>query len=410
MEIILLFIPCLIACLFCGINATQKDRNLPQRILVWTSLDAALYFLCDALISFPYTDVYTYVWACICCGFSVPLLPFLLCFLFWSLHTNKQRYNRANLFFFLIPASMGFAMLIVYSLLGFEAAADFIASDYTIPYGVNDMEKWLFGLFNFVAFDVYSFVVLCSISVLFAYIIYLVYVTDLTPRVIARFLFHSGPIRPIHLEMLLIVLIVSISAFRLGFNRSDVLNNQVMLSIMFCLQGILIALFGFVGLKMKKTCLYWNRRHNQEFFDDMPADIYDAYIHRRELTEADDVESDSYRTLNLRDEFKEVMREQQCYLMPGMSRYVISHTLDVNRTAIDRLVRLLYHITYEEYVMVQRVEYYRRYRKLYPDEPQTTIAMECGFPNVTEMNSQLKECRIFFMQNEKEHNKAESDF
>ena len=362
----------------------------------------ALYFLCDALESFPYTDAYTYVWARVCCGFCAPILPILLAFLLWSLHTHRQRYYRANLFFLLIPATMGFAMLVVYSMLGFEAAADYIESEYTIPFGASDMDKWLYGLFRFVAFDVYTFVVALSVCFLFAYIIYLAFVTDFTPSVVGNFLFHKGPIRPIHLLMVVIVLLVGISAFRLGVSPAYVRSHMITISAMFCVQGILFMAFGLLGLKLRLPCMYWNRSHNHEYFVDMPAEVYEAYVYRRELTEADDVEADSYRTLNLRDEFKELMREQQCYLMQGMNRYVVSRALEVKRSAVDRLVRLLYHITYEEYVMVQRVEYYRRYRKLHPNEPQATIAMECGFPNVKEMNQQLKECRIFFIHKKTE--------
>ncbi len=397
MDIILWLFPALVGICFGAILCNVRHKSLAQCIMIWVMFVGVLYFTICVMVCAPFVSSKVVAWGHLLGGFFVPQVPLLLVFFMWSLHTARQRFNRRVLLWFLSPFVMCMAILLVYCMIGFDAAAEYYEYGGMLPPGLSNAEILLYDIFELVAVHIYQWVCALSALICMVYTVYLMWHTDLTPRVIYAFFHERGPLRPFHVILVLMLALVMLSAIRTFLTRPVALEHSTMYASIFGLQGLILAAIGLVTLRCKQPCFYWHRRHRKPFFEDMPTEIRVVYDKRRQLTEQEDMESDSYRTLNLRDEFKEVMREHQFYRMPGMNRYVVASMLDVNPSAIDRLVRLLYHITYEEYVMAQRVEYYYRYRKLYPNESPTTLAIECGFPNVDVMNKQLKECQAFFI-------------
>ncbi len=397
MDVVLWLLPTLVGICFGAILCNVRHKSLSQRVMIWAMFVAAFYFTCDVMACAPFTPPNLVVWGYLLASFFVPQTPLFLVFFLWTLHTASQRYNKRILLWYLSPFVMCMAILLVYRLIGFDAAAEYYEYGGMLPPGLSNADMFLYDIFELVAVHIYQWVCALSALACIIYVVYLMWRTDLTPRVIYAFFRERGPLRPLHVILVLLFLMLFLSATRTFASRPFFVEHTRLFASIFALQGLILAAIGLVALRCKQPCIYWHRRHRKPFFEDMPTEIRVVYDKRRLLTEQEDIESDSYRTLNLRDEFKEVMREHEFYRMPGMNRYVVASMLEVNPSAIDRLVRLLYHITYEEYVMAQRVEYYYRYRKLYSNEPPTTIAMECGFPNVDVMNRQLKECQAFFI-------------
>ncbi|MBQ0056155.1 MAG: helix-turn-helix domain-containing protein [Bacteroidales bacterium] len=388
-----LLMPFVVCCIFCTLLYGHKNKTLSQRYLLVTASSTGLYFLCDALVLFPYSDPLLIVFCYIAMAFVVPALPLCYSMFAWSLFSGAQRYNKKLLLLFLIPSSFGFIDFVGFALVGFDNAADFILHHNMLPPDIDDTERIFYSICTFVSGQLYNIVVAVSmlISIVFTFVLLLR--SDFTPSVFLRFLFMRGPIRLLHLEVLLYYLFIIFSAIRLFYSRVDLLNDPTAIVVLFIGMAVFAGINIYLGVHLKRPAAYLSKPHRRPKFDDMPVDFV---FRRRQLDDNEDDESDSYRTLNLRDEFKEVMRERQSYLEPGFCRYSISSTLNITRRALDRLIRIVYHITFEEYIMIQRVEHYSRYRALYPDEPLTTVAMECGFSSVREMHKQVRECRILF--------------
>lgn len=386
-------LPFLVAITFVAVIMTFKHKTLSMRLLAIVATVAAVYFLADGLIAFPYTTPDIIVWCYIICSFSVPALPLAFTFFCWSLYTQQQRYDRKLFFFCAIPGVLGILELAVYAMLGFDNAADYISHGRSIPADVSELERGLYEIFEGVSNSVYILAVEVSMIISIIPLIWILYKTDFKPSVVGRFLFNSGPIRVLHLEILAFFCLIVFCAVRLVLSRREIVEDPTMALIVFMGMGLSAGVIGFLGVHLRKPCVYLHKTHYRPKFDDMPVDFV---FHKRRLNDDEDDEADSYRTLNLRHEFKEIMREQQSYLQPGMNRYSVSGTLDISREALDRLVRIVYHITYEEYIMIQRVEHQTRYRTLYPHEPLETVAMECGFQSAASMNEQIKICRGIF--------------
>lgn len=393
MEVLFMFLPCAFSLIIAAAVWSRANLTFSSNMFAWTMLGEALYIALTGLVSFPYTDPKLIVWSYIGLGFIAPALQVLFATVCWSLYTLRQRFDSTKLIYILIPMSVGVLVLIGFGLVGIDAAADYVQNGRTMPAGLTPGETLIYKIFDFLSFKVYAASIFISVTGSLGFMIYLLYKSDFTMATLMRFLFKGGPIRPFQLLVVLYVLFVACSIFRLSVGREFILHHVKLFDLIFCVQSVVLICTGMVALGFKRPCIYLLHNHRQPTFDDLPVQVLDP--RGTENDYADD-ESDSYRTLNLRDELKLIMREDLCYLQPGMSRYSVSRQLDVSRGGLDRLIHLLHHVTYEEYVMIQRVEYSRRYRELYPNTSVDEVAMACGFPNVQEMNRQTKECSAFF--------------
>lgn len=398
MLIIFLYLPAVI-CLFSAASIwNRRDLTLSERLYGWTMLLAGAYLTFGAIACSPYSESEAVAWANIGLGFVVPPLQLAVIFISWSLHTLRQRYDKPILLLNLLPAMTGFLMLFAYGLIGFDSAVEYLDHNSTIPAGLSAGDIRLYRLFRTITCDVYRIIVVICISVSVCYQIYVLLKSDFGPKVLVRFLFARGPMRPLQLFILLYIGILCCSIWRWKLGRDITGGNLTELCVLFSIKGVCIALMGVLSAYLKQPCVYLHRPHPTPYFEDMPVRVKELIAPTVSNDDFDDEEADSYRTLNLRDEFRVLMQERACYLQPGMSRYSVSRHLNISRTGLDRLVRLVYHLTYMEYVLVQRVSYKFRYTKLYPKESSTEVAMACGFPSVREMNRQVYMYRAFFVQ------------
>lgn len=396
MEIVFMMLPAVISLIVCVTIWSRPNLTLSLRNLGWVMAVSFLYSTFVALTNFPYVDENLMVWSFIGLGFVAPTLQYTVLILSWSLSTQQQRYNKYILFLLLVPAFTGVLVMAGYCLIGFDAAADYFAHGNMPPAGLSNYEKAEYDIFRFLTSDLYLSSCGLGMLITVSYQIYLLFKTDFTPMVVLRFLFKKGPLRPLHLFILLYFCVLATTILRMRVDPQYAQNHAHLYSFLFALQAVLFTLLGFLSFKFKSPCVYLIRPHRQPLYDDLPVQVHNPFKKGSDPNELEDEEAETYRTLNLRHELKVLMREEACYLQPGMSRYSVSRRLDLSREGLDRLILLVHHVTYEEYVMVQRVEYYRRYRQQYPDEPHESVAMACGFQNVKTMKREVNECRSFF--------------
>jgi len=386
-----------VVCLIAAVTIWSRPAlTLSLRNLGWVMAVSFLYSTFVAFTNFRYVDPDLLVWSYIGLGFVAPTLQYTILILSWTLATQHQRYNKYILLLLLIPAFTGFIVMAGYALIGFDNAVDYYAHGNMPPAGLSNYEKAEYDVFRFLTSDLYLSSCGVGIVITVAYQLYLLYKTDFTPMVVLRFLFKKGPLRPLHLFILLYFCVLATTIVRMRVDRQFSFNHTNLYSFLFSMQALFFALVGLLGFKFKSPDIYLSRPHRRPLYDDLPVQVHNPLQKGVDPNELEDEEAETYRTLNLRHELKVLMREEACYLQPGMSRYSVSRRLDISREGLDRLILLLHHVSYKEYVMVQRVEYYRRYRRQYPDEPHESVAMACGFPNVQTMKREINDCRSYF--------------
>lgn len=397
MEIIIYFLPAIVSLLVAATIWSRRNLTLSMTMLAWSMCINGAYLSLSALITFSGTEPRLLVWSYIGLGFLVPTMQFVIVLITWSLKTMRQRFLPSYMLYNIIPASTGFLLIIGYGLVGIDAAVDYLQNGRMIPLGLSPGETMIYKVFEFLSVDYYNAVVLLCALACVCYMIYALYKTDFSLGMLFRFLFAKGPIRPLHLFVMISLAVEVLSILRLSGDRSVMSEHITYYCSIYLLQALVIGSVGFLAPRLSSPCIYLSRRHPEALFEDLPLNIQDPHSVNAGSSFSDD-ESDSYRTLNLRDELKVLMREYTCYRQVGFNRYGVSMSLSISRKGLDRLVKLLHNVTYEEYVLIQRIEYMKRYTAKYPEESMVEVAMVCGFPSVAAMKEQEKLYRALFNQ------------
>ena len=392
MEIIILLLPSIVCLVVTCIIWSRQHLTLSSRFFIVAMLSCTFYLLFDALICFPHTAPSLLVWVYIGMSFLTPVIHLTMGIAAWTLITQRQHFLRRLFWLYTIPVVLcAFQVLISFEIIGPNTLAEYIESGHLMPMQLGENEMLWFRIYRVLTTD--GFIpIYCATSLSCCiYLIYVLHKSDFSLSMLKRFLFAKGTIRPMHLLILFYFANVFCSLIRIHDGRETVPEREMpFYCIVFSIQAIFLAMMGLALDNLKKPCLSLRDTHRTPYFDDMPIHVSESES-RVATDDLADEESDSYRILNLRDDLKLLMHQRACYLQPGMSRYSVSSHLGLSRRSFDHLIFLLYHVAYEDYVRVQRIQYCLRYKQQYPRASKIDVAMACGFPNVCEMDKQLEE-------------------
>ncbi len=397
MEIVFLFLPSVVCLAMTCILWTRRNLTLASQVYGLSLLACTFYLMFDGLICFPHTDPVLLVWSYIGLGFVTPIIHLVLMVVAWLLKTQRQHFPKWIIVLTLLPCLSGVIQLFLSYGIGFDMVADYLKNDHMLPTRLTNYERYLYDLFRTLSTDAIVPTVCFYVTVSACYLIYVMVKTDFSFSMLHNFLFRKGIIRPLHLLILFYFSIVLFSLLRLHSGRPSA-EELPRLCILFSIQAVLYIFMGMVAYKMKKPYISLRDTHWTPYYKDMPVHI-PTPARGTLANELTDEEPDNYRTMNLRDGLHELMHDEASYLQPGMSRYSVSSRLGLTRKEFDKLVRMLYGMTYEEYVHIQQLEYYKRFRQQYPRISPETVAMACGFPSANEMLRQVEQWNAIGQEN-----------
>lgn len=371
-----------------------------MRVFMWMGFVSAIYFLCDALSLVVDASEALTVVCSIICSCLAPVLPWMGILFFWCLYTDHQKLKKSVLWFFVIPFSHGLITTATFALIGLDSAVDFIHSGRTIPLDATTFESILFMIFNGITIYMYNTVVAIGLICLLCFTVYVNKHTDYKFGDLGGFLLGRNGIKPLSLEIILYGGIIALSGVRMSFSREFFLSHEWILDALFLTLTLLISIMGIVGLKMHRPIIFLSN-HKHLNFEDLPIHIHHNSDFSSDNSDSDDIE-DSFsqeqiikneEANTLRGDFHILMRDNEIFLEPGMSRYRVCDFLNISTKKLDKSMMQFYGVTYQEYVQLQRVAYLERYIKVRPDLPIRLIAAECGFQSVQEMRGLYKEIK-----------------
>jgi len=408
MEIVVLALPSMVGYIFSAILYQRKCRTLAERFMLMFMVVISTFLLFDAYTVYPHAYSPAKVICLILNALNAPCIGITICFVGWSLHAVRQRYRRPFLAFYLFAFLVFVAELLNYFGFGLERAADYYANDRMYPpeCKTDTFLYHIYGTFEFMAIYVYNLVCIVTFFNSIVYLIYLNLTSDFNLTTLYNFLFRRGPLRVLHIWSLSLLGLYVFTAYRIVYGSPYLTKNPDTCMWLYVLAAVSMVVMGFASLQLRKPCVYLLRPHKQPIYEDVPVTIIDPHEFSAHMVEDEssfdtDEEADNYRTLNIRDDLYRLMRDQAPYLCPGQSRYFVAEMLGLRRDALDRTMRILFHISYEEYVMVQRIEYCRRYRDHYTNESEVEISIACGFVSLKEMQYEWRECRTYFRRADK---------
>lgn len=403
MEIIVLALPSVIGFIFAAILYQRKFHTLAEKFMLAFLAVISTFLFLDGYTVYPLAYSPAKVLCLIANALFGSSIGITICFVSWSLFTVRQRFRKFFLCFYTFSLVVFILELLNYIGFGLDRAADYFEHDrmYPAECATDTFLYHIYGTFEFVAVYVYNLVCIVGFVISLVYLVTFSVMTDFGPKTLFNFLFRRGPLRVGHVWMLTILNLYVFAAVRIYYGSHGLIKDPDAAILLYVYAAISVMLMGWVALNLRKPCIYLVRPHRQPQYDDLPVTIFS--IDDYQVMDDDnvsswdmDVEADTYRTLNARKNLLRLMRDQTCYLYPGLSRYYVAEMLGLRRDSLDRTMHILFHISYEEYVMVQRIEYCRRYRDRYTNESEQTISIACGFSSLKEMQYEWRECRVFF--------------
>jgi len=404
MKELIFLLPCLVGFSFSIIMARRKQKTLAERFILYFLIIVSLFVVFDSYTVSPSGYPQLKIIALIFNAFFCPCIGIMICFVTWSLSTTKQTYRRTYLLFFLVSFLTFLVELMNYVGFGFDRSAELLDNKLQFP-AECETDKILYhiySMFVFFAKDVYNSV--CAVCFTVSVIIVLIKSkkTDFGLVTWFNYLFRGGPLRVLHVWGMALVLVYVFAGIRIGYGSFYLADHPIVAMFVYLYGTLAMILLGIVGLYAKRPCLYiGKRKHDLPVFEDLPVAILGSNETEQsanqnqsetEKESCDKVASGRYVTDDEREDIRRLFREQLCFLYPGQSRYYVADMLGMHRSALDRLVRSSFSLSYAEYVQVQRVEYCRRYRRQYPNESEIEVSMACGFTSRKTMDFEIREC------------------
>lgn len=390
---IILLLPFIVGMIVMAVMCAQKHKTFAQYVLVTFAFIISVYFLCDALVIMEETGERLSSLAHIGSAFLGPTLSFILLLYLWTLNTCNQHFGILMGLLYLFPLSFGFVELAAYGLMGVDRAFDYLASGRVLPTGLSEAEALTYHFFDVVTRDIYVTLVLVGVLFVSGFSLRMLWNTGFSIKRLYRFLFRGSYIRPMHLQILMASVILVLAIFRQVLGRQYLVDHDGFCIFVYSCVTLMFAGFGWTGVRLKDTVMYLNRPTVPPAYDDIPVSISKSQAMSLaddvdELTDADETDE---RNIKLRNDLHALMRDKMCFLYPGMSIYSVASQLGISRAEVNRLVMLFYGVNYEQYVRIQKVNYFIRYRNDHPGRTLKDYAAACNFRSVTSLNHQYKE-------------------
>lgn len=408
--------PSIIGFVFSIILACRKNKTLAEHFMQMFLVVASLFFFFDGYTISPSAYTPIKMTGLIFNAFLAPCLGITICFICWSLSSTRQRYHRPYLSFYLIAFITFLVELMNFVGFGLERASELYDNNFIFPAECeNDKILYhIYSMFLFFAQDVYNFVCAITFVTSFVFAIIMCARSDYNLVNWLKFIFCHGPLRVLHVWVMNLFLVYIFATLRIYYPSPYLVNNTDVALNLYLFGSLAMIGLGYVSLQLRKPCLYFIKRpHEIPVYEDLPVKIIefnDADIESNQMKYGKEkvlshykniVVSCTYITDDEREDMLRLMREQQCYLFPGQSRYYVAQILGMHRSALDHLFMSFCKLTYADYVEVQRVEYFRRYRRQFPNESEVAVSMACGFVSRKQMEFEIRECEQYFSRADK---------
>ncbi|MBP5679454.1 MAG: helix-turn-helix transcriptional regulator [Bacteroidales bacterium] len=356
-----------------------KKKNETAYVLMPLAATGLLYYLCDAIIINPYSDVHATVIA----SAAVPFLsPFSLAFiisLLWVLYYEKHLPWHQYLWF-VAPIALCSICTMLYIVIGNEEAAHFQALyDQLRHYPESHIECSAFRCQHFVEEVLYNATLfLYSLyAVLFA--IFILYKTGFNHKAFIGYFFKGASLPPMHILLLSFISLMLMVIVRVLVGRYFLFDHtwaNILLAYLqaYCIILVTLAAFNlnYVECTLRQ---YWfidpNERLDDTVIDDTDDDSSDS--------NSPDQDSFSRVQERLDKGLHEMMEVQKAFLDSNLRMIDVAHTLCTNRNYLSRHIKERYHMSYNDYIAHLRIEYAKQHMLQHPDMLLDAIAEHCGF-------------------------------
>ena len=382
---VILHIPAL-ACLVGFVLTFYLQRNATVNVIIPLTVAGLLYFLCDAIIVNPYSDVHTTVLALAAVPFLSPFaLAFIIC-LMWVLY-YEQHLPWHQYLWFVAPIALSSICVMLYIVIGSEEAAHFQALyDQLRHYPETFIDEPPFRHQHFIEEVLYNIVLYIYTLYSIGFALMVLRKTGFTCRSCFAYFLKGASLPPMHILLISFIVLMLSVLLRVIVGRYFLFDHtwaNVLLSFLqaYCILLVTLAVFNLNHVECTLR-QYWFIDPNESMeviqSDDEPEEVAPSG-ETSSPEEASDLDSFSRVQERLDKGLHEMMEVQKAFLDSNLRMIDVAHTLCTNRNYLSRHIKERYHMSYNDYIAHLRIEYAKQYMLQHPDMLLDAIAEHCGF-------------------------------
>lgn len=394
-------IPALVCLIWGFIFLFQMDKSSSQKVLTALTLLGCLYFYSDAcyiIFDGTHQEYITLVYADIISQFVTMAIPPLF-FMFFG-HLKGREILKPGIYLTFMPAVIfGLAGVLIYTTIGIDAAATYIAAYDTYGAIPPEYTDRIYQAHYYICHVSYIICITAELLCLVIYIVMTLSHSNFKLRVLVDFFRGRTAVKSIYPTCFMILIFIAVCMIRMGLGRLYLIDHPVLSSLFYLLIGATLFAIAYIGEWFcDRDFSFWDVTHPSILPPQLKRDakIEDAVFSGDEAAEEAESTLASYAeghapNLSLLSKFVSYMSLEQPYLNPELTIAEVAHYLHTNRTYISTMVNQNFKMSFRDYVNLQRINTAKRLMLADPNEILENIAANSGFVSDSQLVKKFKE-------------------
>lgn len=367
----------------------KRHKHTSQQLMLLLNGLCTIYFCCDTMLLDGGMGAIPTIMCSVIRQFIGPmLLPFLLLFTRSMIRSNY--YSWTTGFWFIPPVMLGSVSLVLFVLMGTDSAAAYInlcsaESGVVGPFA----ESTIHQMHYLFARHIYLAIMSVEILYVIGYLIYMMYRSGYTLRVMYKLIRTGGSVPIVNLLIPVISLFLVVTGIRLCMGRHFLLNHLVFTAFFNLLMASLVIVIDYLTLYANRSPVTLRTLRSPLSSADSGKKYHYSAEKEKAETPIEGMNAISYAELV--DGFRALMMVERVYLEVAISVEDVAMRLHSNRTYISCLVSKEFNMNFRDYIGSLRVEHAKKYMKAHPEATQDEVAQASGFSSGSTFNKKFRQ-------------------
>lgn len=399
-----LLIPFMICLSWLVVMFAMQDKSVSQKRLTALLVVSTIYFYVDAFYLVPegsHADYKALVFLDILSQFITTALPAAALLYIKSVQGVKAKSQVIGMLY-LPGIFLGTAAIIIYSLMGLENAADYIAAMDAAGGNPMGYDAPIYRMHETICIKAYNIIILTEVIITLA-----ITIKDYIQREpkldgLRAFITSKGKMHPIGGQCGLFLALMGVCALRIGLGRNYLVNTPGISALLSMLLGAIMFFIGYIGTWFSdREFDRWDFQHPTILrkSEAAPSEVEKIKAktetattqHLSKASVISRKEETKREQPTLLDQFQEYMETKKPYLNPELNISDVAMALRSNRTYISVLINENFDMSFRDYINKERIKYAKQIMLKNPDEILEVTAEKSGFSGDSQFAKKFKE-------------------
>lgn len=384
-----LLLPFCICVLGAFVYVFKRHKHTSQQLMLVLNVLCLVYFFADTMLLGEGINGVFGIVCSITRQFVGPmLLPLLLLFTRSMFRSNY--YSWTTGFWFIPPVMLGSVSVVLFSLMGLDAASEYVAQYNVKPEleGAFSTDT-IYQMHYFFARRVYVAVMLLEMLYVMGYFAVLMVRSGYTLPAMLKLLRTGGSVPVVNLLLPILILFLVVTSMRLGLGRAFDPSNVALFATCNLLLATLVLCVDYITLYANRSPVTLRTLRSPLSSADSAKKYHYGAEREKPDTPIEGMSAISYAELV--DGFKALIMVERIYLESTISVEDVAMRLHSNRTYVSCMVSREFNMNFRDYLASLRVDYAQKYMKAHPSATQDEVAQASGFSSASTFNKKFRQ-------------------